>query len=46
MYKLVKGFEGVFRMADEAWIPSVVGNRDWDAYQEWLAEGNEPLPIE
>lgn len=27
-------------------IPPFVGNRDWDAYQVWLGQGNSPLPPE
>jgi len=27
---------------DGAWIPPDPANRDWVAYQEWLAEGNTP----
>ena len=27
-------------------IPADPQNRDWQQYQKWLAEGNEPLPAE
>lgn len=27
-------------------VPLVVGNRHYDAFQEWLAEGNTPDPAE
>lgn len=35
---------GVLRLPDNAMIPDDPMNRDWQAYQEWLAEGNTPLP--
>ena len=27
-----------------AWVPNDEGNKDWRAYQDWLAEGNQPTP--
>ena len=33
---------GVTRASDRASIPKSDDNRDWRAYQEWLAEGNTP----
>ena len=27
-------------------VPFCPGNRFYDAFQEWLAEGNEPLPAD
>lgn len=33
---------GVIRQSDGAEIPPDPKNRDWQQYQEWLAEGNEP----
>lgn len=49
MYYLISnlGATVIARINDNAsmtFIPSVNGNSDWEAYQEWLAEGNEPLP--
>lgn len=44
MYKLAQ--LGVIRLADGANIPAKDGNRDWQAYQEWLAAGNTPLPAD
>ena len=35
---------GVTRTSDGASIPGSDDNRDWRAYQEWLAEGNTPDP--
>jgi hypothetical protein len=40
----IQGFDGVRRVADNAFIPDHGGNRDWQAYLEWLAAGNEPDP--
>ena len=38
---------GVTRTSDRASIPPADDNRDWRAYQEWLAEGNvaDPIPV-
>lgn len=27
-------------------IPNAEDNRDWQEYQEWLAQGNEPDPAD
>jgi hypothetical protein len=43
-YQLVTNFDGVKHTEDEAFIPNDGGNRDWNVYTEWLAEGNEPDP--
>jgi len=32
------------RLPDNVYIPNDLENTDWQAYQEWLAEGNTPLP--
>jgi hypothetical protein len=32
------------RLPDNAYIPNDPENTDWQAYQEWLAAGNTPLP--
>jgi hypothetical protein len=34
----------ILRLPDNAFIPNDPENTDWQAYQEWLAEGNTPLP--
>lgn len=34
------------RLSDNAFIPNNPQNTDWQAYQEWLAQGNTPLPPE
>ena len=44
MYKLTGS--GVQRLEDNAYIPNCADNRDWQEYQQWLKEGNEPLPID
>ena len=38
---------GVIRGSDRASIPDDDRNRDWRAYQEWVAEGNtaDPIPV-
>ena len=43
MYKLI-GIESVKRLADGACIPFANGNRDYEEYKLWLAEGNIPEP--
>ena len=48
-YQLVAPLPGstmqtVMRREDNAFIPFDGGNRDFQAYCEWLAEGNEPDP--
>lgn len=39
-YRLIEN--GVIRLSDLAWIPNEPANRDWAAYQDWLAKGNIP----
>jgi hypothetical protein len=52
MYKLLNDLfngglaQGVKRLADNAFIPFAPGNTDYQAYLEWLAEGNTPEPAD
>ena len=51
MYKLVKmPFQNVVttvkRLSDDAFIPFAEGNTDYQAYLQWIAEGNTPQPAE
>jgi hypothetical protein len=36
----------ILRLPDYVSIPNDPENTDWQAYQEWLAQGNTPLPPE
>ena len=36
--------DAILRTADNAFIPKDPGNRDYQEYLKWLAEGNTPLP--
>ena len=44
MYKLTSSNTTVQRLTDNAFIPFDGGNRDYQEYLSWLAEGNEPEP--
>lgn len=46
MYQLTKRPEVIYRLTDGAWIPVDPGNGDYRMYLAWLAEGNQPLPVE
>jgi hypothetical protein len=50
MYKLCPLVDGtqmsVYRTNDNAYIPFDTANTDYQAYLEWLAEGNEPIPAD
>jgi hypothetical protein len=51
MYRLVKNqvtndVTSVNRIEDNAFIPLDPANTDYQAYLEWLEEGNEPLPAD
>ena len=46
MYKLGRGGNSIIRQSDGAFIPVQPGNRDYDEYKEWLAQGNHPDPPE
>lgn len=43
MYKLI-GTHSVQRLSDNAFIPLVDGNTDYEEYKQWVAEGNIPEP--
>ena len=43
MYQVVDD-NTILRIEDRAFIPCSEENRDYRGYQEWLAEGNTPLP--
>ena len=34
------------RLSDNAFIPFDLSNTDYQEYLEWLAEGNEPKPVD
>lgn len=42
MYQLTDNENCIKRIADNAFIPNDLANRDWQQYQKWLAEGNTP----
>ena len=46
MYKEKRGSSSIKRLSDSANIPNAIGNTDWQAYQQWLSEGNTPEPAE
>lgn len=48
-YQLRNGTEHIFQIDDQgniAAVPNDMANKDWQAYQAWLAQGNEPEPAE
>jgi hypothetical protein len=52
MYKQLKTLEGqlstsmILRVEDKAYIPFDTDNTDYQAYLEWLEEGNTPEPAD
>jgi hypothetical protein len=51
MYKVMFSIDGkelksVQRLSDNAFIPFDPQNVDYQAYLQWLSEGNQPLPAD
>lgn len=51
VYKLIRDRDTneitqVFRSTDSLYIPLILGNRHYQEYLAWLAEGNEPEPAD
>ena len=49
VYRKDANSEGVIHLSDfiddrHYYIPNDPDNKDWQAYQVWLSEGNQPLP--
>jgi hypothetical protein len=44
-YQLTATESSVIRTADQACIPNDPANRDWQQYQQWLADGGVPDPL-
>lgn len=44
MYQLSE--DGILKLDDNLWIPEHADNADWQTYQQWLKEGNEPFPMD
>jgi hypothetical protein len=51
MYRLLKHHitgqpASCLRLSDNAFIPFDPANTDYQAYLQWIAEGNQPIPAE
>lgn len=44
MYKLTSDDNIILRISDNAFIPKVNGNKEYEEYLQWLQEGNIPAP--
>ena len=40
------GYDGIYRLSDNAYIPFDPDNVDYQAYLAWVAEGGVPLPAD
>jgi hypothetical protein len=45
-YKFTNSVSCLIQRSDGAWIPVSESNTDYQAYLQWLAEGNEPEPAD
>ena len=45
-YKKTEFDNVILRLADDASIPFDEGNRDYQEYKSWLAEGNTPQDLD
>ena len=41
-----EGYDGIYRLSDNAFIPFDPANTDYQAYLKWVAEGHQPEPAE
>lgn len=50
MYKIIKNIfsevRSIQRLSDNAFIPMDPANTDYQAYLQWISEGNTPLPAD
>jgi hypothetical protein len=44
-YQLTKDLNCIIRLSDGAFIPVDVQNADYQAYEQWCADGNTALPV-
>lgn len=45
-YQLTAEGDTILRLEDTAWIPTDLGNRDYQTYLAWLDDGNIPEPAD
>lgn len=46
MYKLTNNPDCIIRLTDNRFIPTNESNSDYQAYLEWLDDGNTPEPAD